>query len=150
MKALALEQDLYYLYWMSKLMPVLLSPGSAERFWSRNLWVNAALPQVPIIKPPQSRIVRRSSYLINYRVISRLPLVGRVLSGALKNLQTHMISAMEHSARILQLRWLPAYLKDVANKGTSVVVNDEFLKFHDRDRREYFREEFADHLKALA
>jgi len=43
-----------------------------------------------------------------------------------------------------------SFLKDVANKGTSVIVNDDFLKFHDRDRRAYFQDEFMEHLKALA
>lgn len=49
----------------------------------------------------------------------------------------------EETLRSVQLRLMPAHLKEMAGKGTSVILSDEFLKFHDHDRREYFRGEFS-------
>lgn len=57
---------------------------------------------------------------------------------------------MERVLRWVQLWIMPAHFKAMANKGTSVVINDEFLKFHDHDRRAYYREEFARRFTAVA
>lgn len=57
---------------------------------------------------------------------------------------------MEKVLRWVQLKIMPAHLKAMANKGTSVVINEEFLKFHDHDRREYYREEFTRRFAAVA
>ena len=51
--------------------------------------------------------------------------------------------------RALQMKIMPAHLKAMANKGTSVIINEEFLKFHDHDRRDYFRKEFESRFSAL-
>ena len=56
---------------------------------------------------------------------------------------------VERVLRWIQLKILPTPLKALANKGTSVVLNDEFLKFHDHDRRDYFRKEFARRAAAI-
>ena len=56
---------------------------------------------------------------------------------------------VEKLLRWIQLKILPTPLKALANKGTSVVLSDEFLKFHDHDRRDYFRKEFARRAAAI-
>ena len=55
-------------------------------------------------------------------------------------------SVMERLLRWMQLKMLPTHLKAMANRGTNVVISDEFLKFHDHDKREYFRKEFQKRL----
>lgn len=57
---------------------------------------------------------------------------------------------LEKLLRWVQLKMLPAHLKKMAGQGTSVVINDEILKFHDHDRRDYYRKEFAKRLAAVA
>ena len=57
---------------------------------------------------------------------------------------------VERVLRWIQLKILPAPLKALANKGTGVVINDEFLKFHDHDKREYFRKEWVRKLTRVA
>ncbi|MDO8505479.1 MAG: hypothetical protein Q7S48_02805 [bacterium] len=56
----------------------------------------------------------------------------------------------EKIVRALQMNIMPAHLKTMANKGTGVVISEEFLKFHDHDRREYFRKEYERKLAAVA
>ncbi len=50
---------------------------------------------------------------------------------------------LERILKDVQLRIMPTALKTLANQGTSVVVSDEFLKFHSNDRRAHFRQEFS-------
>lgn len=57
---------------------------------------------------------------------------------------------VERVLRWMQLKILPAHLKSMANKGVGVVINDEFLKFHDHDKREYFRKEWARRVAAIS
>lgn len=57
---------------------------------------------------------------------------------------------LERALRRMQLKLMPGYLRALANKGTAVVLNDEFLKFHDHDKREYFRKEYAARLAAVS
>lgn len=57
---------------------------------------------------------------------------------------------VEDILRRLQLRVLPAQLKVMMNRSTAVVVNDEFLKFHDHDRREYYRQQFRARFAAVS
>ncbi len=56
----------------------------------------------------------------------------------------------ERILRAVQLKIMPAHLRSMANKGTGVVITDEFLKFHDHDRREQFRTKYEEKLAAVA
>lgn len=58
------------------------------------------------------------------------------------NSKSRLGNFAEKILRRLQLRIMPKHFKVLAAKGTGVVLTDEFLKFHDNDRREYFRKEF--------
>ena len=57
--------------------------------------------------------------------------------------------SFERPLRAIQLCLMPARLREMANKGTSVIFTDEFLKFHDHDRREYYRDEFKRRFAAV-
>lgn len=70
-----------------------------------------------------------------------LPLWKRPAISA-RDSDTQFGKLLETILRKIQWKMLPANLKALANKGTSVVVSDKFLKFHDHDRREYYRREW--------
>ena len=42
---------------------------------------------------------------------------------------------------------MPENLKNLANKSDGVIVNDDILKFHDNDKRKYYRDKFLNHYK---
>jgi len=46
----------------------------------------------------------------------------------------------------MQLKIMPAAIKNLANRDTRVVVNDNVLKLHVADRREAIREEYSSKL----
>ncbi|MBI2551990.1 hypothetical protein HYW17_01660 [Candidatus Uhrbacteria bacterium] len=56
---------------------------------------------------------------------------------------------LEKLLRWVQMNIMPAHLREMANKGKGVVMNEEFLKFHDHDKREYFKKEYAARLAAV-
>ncbi len=76
-----------------------------------------------------------------------LPLYAR---GGKKRTHLSIGSFFERVLRAFQLRIMPARLRAMANKGTGVVITDEFLKFHDHDRREYFQKEYERRVAAMA
>ena len=55
----------------------------------------------------------------------------------------------ERWCKKIQLRLLPSNLAAVANKDTSVVINDQVLKFHNPDRRAYYYKEWQTKLANL-
>ena len=122
MEELAFKDDIYYVYWMSKLLPIFERNGALEKFWGRALWLRRKLPQAMMIQPPKSVIIEKTP--------------GEEMVGRWGDF-------FERKLRILQLKIMPPYLKDVANKGTGVVISDEFLKFHDHDKRDHFKQEFS-------
>ncbi|OGL65275.1 hypothetical protein A3B21_04500 [Candidatus Uhrbacteria bacterium RIFCSPLOWO2_01_FULL_47_24] len=129
METLALPNDVYYLYWMSKLRPVFARAEAQARFWRSNSWVHKELPQAEEIYPPKCVMVLKEQR-------------G---SGGWK-----IGDVIERILRNVQMRIMPPYLKDAANKNTSVVVSDKFLKFHDHDKREQYRKEYEARLATVA
>lgn len=76
-----------------------------------------------------------------------LPLYER---SEVKRARWSMGSFVERMLRGLQLKIMPAHLRAAANKGTGVVITEEFLKFHDHDRREYFKKEYEQRVAAAS
>ena len=67
-----------------------------------------------------------------------------------KHMHFRIGSFFERALKTLQLRIMPARLRAMANKGTGVVITDEFLKLHDHDKREYFQKEYERRVAAMA
>lgn len=127
MESLALSQDIYFVYWMSKLLPLFVRRGVAEKFWAQNKWLKRELPQMEMVKMPRTLVFEGKGEKVN----------------------TKLGNFMEKFLHKLQIWIMPVTLKETAKDGTAVVLNDEFLKFHDHDKREYFREEYAKRLDAI-
>jgi hypothetical protein len=125
MKRVAIDNDLYYQSWMTKVMP--LVDSGVSKFLERNRWVKIALPQARAIVPPKSLVISNKEGGSNWKL-------GNI---------------MEKALRRLQLRIMPSNLKTVANQGTAVVLNDTFLKFHDHDRRSEIKKQFATRLSEV-
>lgn len=123
------KDDLYFFYWMTKLAPLFVRGQAHERFWGENQWVQNRFPQMEIIRPPMTVVTD---------VHSRTALIFK-----------RSANWLESVLRALQLRLMPAYLKDAAGQGTGVIMNNEFLKFHDHDRREQFRKQYEQKLAAV-
>ncbi|MEK7105675.1 MAG: hypothetical protein AAB865_03265 [Patescibacteria group bacterium] len=111
------KDDIYLAAWIRSLVPV-VNRGDVERMSDANSWVKRAFPNsfgVTVARP--HRFVVRSS---------RLP--AEEGSGLVAR-------SVEHLAKVIQRRRLPAEIKKLANQDTRVIVSDTMLKFHPNDRR---------------
>lgn len=124
LSGVAVARDAYLPHWIADLMPVYDEDGTSARVPAANA---ALLKGLPHAAPPSS--VPRRSVPPPSLPIKRA--VERLIGGRL-----------EARAKAVQLRRLPASLKEAASRGTGVVLSDAMLKFHDRDRREEIRDRF--------
>ncbi len=109
------QDDIYLPYWIAQVVPV-YDEGVYQKFIGQNEWVQSILPHAIPIRPTNRRLV---SNVHRYKVFFEV--------------QTGLIS--EKTFRDYQQRIMPSGLRNSANKGSGVVVNDHVLKFHDNDRR---------------
>lgn len=128
------EPDIYLAYWVDQLVPVYERDSVIEEIYKENAWVKKWLPYActyPSMHPRQyvsdtifSRIIQRTiEKIINGHV-------GEKIEGKAREWQKKKMGKNIHS-----LQHLP---------DSRVVVNDEMLKFHENDRRDYFRQRWRD------
>ncbi|MCX7778720.1 MAG: hypothetical protein N2259_00525 [Patescibacteria group bacterium] len=121
--------DIYFIYWLAWLYPI-YDDGIWERFVEKNQWIKKYLPN----HFPQEPIVRRKIILKPFSRFFK-KFCEKIHSGSFNGLS-------EKFYRWLQLKIIPKHLKEMANKSTSVIINDKILKFHDKDKREEYRKKF--------
>ena len=67
-----------------------------------------------------------------------------------EKIHSHTFNGLsEKFYRWLQLKIMPKHLKELANQSTSVIITDQILKFHDKDKREDYREKFKSKIEKL-
>jgi len=119
-KNLAIEQDIYLAYWLILQTPVYDPDNMYNKFIAANDWVKQWLPNFISNQPSYRRRLGSPNKLLIFLV--------------------KLLNPGEKLCKKLQLNILPANLKSLANKNTNVIINDKMLKFHDQDRRVYFRD----------
>lgn len=131
------EDDTYLHYWIAQVVPLFSRDGCWQSFLSANTWVANRIPHgfhgVPVPYHDDSAIVKALRFvpeLIGYSILGD---IGEWLTRSVQ--YRHMLA--KHGSRIH------------AN-STDVVVTDEVLKFHEKDRRAEYRLEFRKRLSQLA
>lgn len=120
------EEDPYLTYWVTQLVPI-YDEGVFEKFWEANAWCRKLLPNAfPTLPAPRRTLPRAGAW-------------KRLLEAAFSIVPDHLF-------RSLQWRLLPAHLRELANRDSRVVLSDTVLKFHDNDRRQFFRDQFLGRL----
>lgn len=137
LKPLAIEQDVYLRYWLNQLVPVYMENKYFIKFLQSNLWLRQQLPNFLVYRANSRRRVRLGPFTKR---------VKRWLEGVLGSWKGEWL---EGRLKNLQLKMMPAGLKKMANKSSAVVINDQVLKFHDQDRRAYFRGQYLEKLRKL-
>lgn len=130
--------DPYLDYWFIFLDP-LWGERAFQNFWDANYDIVSKFPNASIPVPAPSRVTVRS-WLGN---IIR-PLLRALIFGPTGNLLELIAS------KIQKRRMAKHELLDPNNEITGVIITDQMLKFHERDRRREFREKFLEHLDKLA
>lgn len=130
------QDDAVFTYYAEGCIPVFNSSGVYEKFWQANQWIYKLLPhaawsKATIAQYEPGRLMRWWRWLMAplFTIISRSPFNDLVIR--------------------LQLLVMPEHLKSLANVDTRVVVNDFYLKFHDKDNRRELREHWHKNLSSL-
>ena len=117
---LKIDQDVYLAYWLILQTPIYDPYNIYGQFVGANDWIKKWLPNFVSNLPSYRRRLSKPN-----------PLVTSLL---------RFLNPGEKIYKKLQLKILPKHLKSLANKNTNVVINENMLKFHDQDRRVYFRD----------
>lgn len=125
LQPIAIEHDVYLARWIAKMLPV-IDDGVSEDFLRANLWINE------LLKKEVAGISRERVFRKNYLLIS------------LRNLLLYTFDLIfgfpvEYLLKTWQLK--RARLKaSCAGVESSLIVEDNILKFHNVDRRAYYRD----------
>lgn len=121
--------DIYLIYWITQLVPLINRGQTLEKFWQANFWVK--------------------NYLANYFLASQLPdyhqiKIPRWVEGWRRLHERLMAGRLgdwrERFFKWLQLKKMAKNLSCCRSEGdTAVVISDQMLKFHEEDRREELR-----------
>lgn len=124
------ESDIYLAYWIDQLVPVFDREMLIERIYRENTWVKKWLPHAfphPTAHPKWQVSESKMSRFFQDKV-------ERVLAGSngdMIEVKAKQWQKKKMGRNIYSLQDLP---------DSRVVVNDTMLKFHENDRREYFRQ----------
>lgn len=124
--------DPYLVYWIAHLYP-LTGYEWYQKFIEANGWIRDFLPNIEFVIPSPRRAVTESglSKIVKktFEVILFGP-AGSALNALVKNYQMKKINK-HHASKL----W---------DDTTDVLVGDEILKFHEKDRRDQFRKQFEE------
>lgn len=120
--------DIYYYYWLAKLVIIYDQLALSEKFYQANNWL---LKYLPNFKAHQTHHCRR---IKNNSIIKKLG--ENILNSKFGN-------KLETWLKAKQMARLPASTKEMANKDSRVIINDNILKFHGlHDKRDTIRQTF--------
>jgi hypothetical protein len=130
LQGLAMEEDIYFFYWLCHLLPIYDSRNIFSDIVRNNQWIRETIPNYfPVEKSSRRQI--------------SLGAIGRTI----KKFEELIVSIIpQNFFKKIQLNNLAPNLKRLANLDTRVMINDQVLKFHANDRREEFRKIFEDRI----
>lgn len=123
--------DIYFIYWLANLTPLYDKAETYEKFVKANLWLKNYLPNwSPVIEAARRQVKPPSS-------------------GFYRDLVDLFIGGLEPQLKALELKLLPAELKNLMNRDSRVVIDDNIIKLHANDRREEYGEKFESLINKL-
>ncbi|MDD5527378.1 MAG: hypothetical protein PHO56_00155 [Patescibacteria group bacterium] len=116
--------DPYLAYWLAFLKPI-YGQECYDLFWQANVWLNNYFPNILPIVANQTKIVKDN----------RLAALEKKINSWW--FDSFIGACLETLARKIQMKKMSG-----RRSGPGVIIADNILKFHENDRREFFREEF--------
>ena len=126
------ENDFYFLYWLVNLSSIYDKDDYINKLLAKNKWIKKYLPNY-------FKIVSINNKKNDYKNIE-----DKEKSAYNKNNNNGLI---ENYLKKMQWRLFPQEIKNKANRGKEVVVNDKVLKLHVLDRRDYFYQKYLENMK---
>ena len=125
-------EDPYLSYWLAFLEPI-YGQECYNKFWEANGWLKNIFPNILPKQPVARRCLDGVKNLTHPVRAARPPLPRRGI---------FLGDWLEKIAKKIQWQKLSPRVKEMAAAGdTRVVINEQMLKFHENDRREFYREE---------
>lgn len=115
---ISVENDVYLAYWVASLKPV-IDDGVSEEFWGKNKWVEVFFESE--VNHDLSKVVARPKNFFSF-------LFPRFVENLLRAWQLKR-------ARRKALK---------ASAGADLMVEENILKFHNIDRRKYYRDRWVE------
>jgi hypothetical protein len=122
-------KDPYLVFWLASLVPVYDSNNFYHKLEQSNSWINAYLPNILLVNPNSRHSIFLPNVVKYYRRVVDLILdgfLGKWANDLSKKLQLFKIKRNSHSL------W--------QYHDNRVVINDQMLKFHENDRRQFYLE----------
>ncbi|MFH1236527.1 MAG: hypothetical protein V1685_06380, partial [Parcubacteria group bacterium] len=127
--------DPYFTYWTAQLFP-LFGVGWHAQWHAANSWMKHFLPNVIQTTPNASPV----SYP---RALKAQRMFERLIDGTLGR-------TLESWSRVWQIRHIKSHLGSrLWDNSTDVIANDTMLKFHETDKRDFFRKQFEERCKQV-
>ncbi len=116
--------DPYFCYWLAFLEPIYDAGGVYEKFWQANSWIKKIFPNIFPNITNQTKMVKDNFF-----------------SGIFKRINFWWFNSfigglLEFLAKKIQLKKM-----SLRQSNFGVIISDKILKFHENDKREYFREQ---------
>lgn len=125
--------DIYLIYWISQLIPLINRDQTLEKFWQANRWIKNYLANFSFeTQLPDYRQIKISFWAEKLRRFLEI-----IMSGCLGDWRERIFRRLQlrkMKGNLLSRRW---------EGGTAVIVSDKMLKFHEEDRREEYRQKWA-------
>jgi len=115
--------DIYFIYWLIGLVVIYDSDIVYKNFVQDNNWLDKYLP----------------NYSFKQKNLIDIEKIEKIKSSNINK----FLNFLEDVVKKIQLKIMPDELKNIKNKNTSVVVNDQIIKLHLDDRREEIKNNFA-------
>lgn len=131
------DGDPHLAYWVTQFVPLFDRGRTFERFRLANGWAAETLPHGFSVVP--------APFLGDAFVPALLRSISEVLLGSLLGEPVEALARLVQKAK-MQRRTIPAEFQG----ESSVIVTNDMLKFHERDRRRQYREAFRVRLGAVS
>ena len=130
--------DIYLIYWLAWLLPIYVDNLVYKKFIEKNMWVKKYLPNLLFNESSEPLLIGDTDSSRSFKNFFNF-----FLSGSFGWL-------IEKMLKYFQLAAMSAEKKQMAKKDDSqVIINEQMLKFHQNDRREYFRNQFEKKQKKI-
>jgi hypothetical protein len=110
------QADNYFTYWLAGLLPIFDKGNVYSSLLKQNNWITEELPNCKLADGETSELLKEKSF--------------------------PFIDGIENKIRQWQIRRFPQKIKSLMNKDSRVVIDDQTLKMHVNDRREFYENNF--------
>jgi hypothetical protein len=121
--------DIYFTYWLAGLMPIYNREDTYKKLINANSWLLSVLPNLQtkkIVSTQKEFITERSLW---YEIVDLF------------------FGGLEKYAKKFQINKFPQSIKKNINKSTKIVISDQVIKLHVKDRREEYYNRWHDRIK---